>query len=191
MFAGFVKQEHKDPLHIIYTGRVVRSKGLFDLVGILKHLNAERFILDVIGYGEDMEELKAYVTQKGIGSKVVFHGKVEHEKVISKLFDSDIFVIPSKRVEGFPMTIPEAMFSSLPVVGTDIGGISDAVEDGKTGFLVKQSAFGLFQEKLLLLIRDKNLREIMGNNARIKAEKEFTLDIMLNHYENAFMEVLL
>lgn len=189
-YEGLEKKEHSDIVRIIYTGRVVRSKGLFDFVTILEQISTAKIMFDIIGDGEDMSELKEFVIKKGLKEKVVFHGKVSHEQVISKLFESDIYVLPSKRVEGFPMTLPEAMFAFLPVIATDIGGISDAVEDGKTGFLVLQNSPEILKEKLLLLINDQNLRESMGKNGRIKAEKEFTLEVMLNKYEQIFSEIL-
>jgi glycosyltransferase involved in cell wall biosynthesis len=189
-FEGIEKKNHGGSVHIVYTGRVVRSKGLFDFVNILKQISEENIIFDIIGGGEDTEELKSFVNQLGLKDKVIFHGKVEYGQVITKLFDSDIYVLPSKRVEGFPMTLPEAMFASLPVIGTNIGGISDAIEDGKTGFLIEQNAYDMMKEKLLLLIKDKNLREYMGKNGRMKAEKEFSLEVMLNKYEQIFSEVL-
>jgi glycosyltransferase involved in cell wall biosynthesis len=72
------------------------------------------------------------------------------------------------------MTIVEAMFSGLPVVASDIGGNSDAVVDGETGYLVETGNTVDLSLKLADLINDSEKRVVFGENGRKKALKEFT-----------------
>lgn len=187
---GSSNTEFSNPVKIIYLGRIVRSKGIFELAKILMDFSHENFLYEVVGDGEDLDSYKEYLDELHISKKTKLYGKTSYEDAMKILFNSDIFVLPSKRAEGFPMTLPEAMFASLPVVATSMGGIPDAIEDGKTGFLINPGAWGTMKEKLMLLLKNANIREEMGRNGRIKAEKEFTLDSMLNKYESLFLEIL-
>jgi glycosyltransferase involved in cell wall biosynthesis len=177
---------------LVYTGRIEKSKGVFDLLNIFITLNAENTVLHFVGDGPDLASLKAMVAKAGdaLKEKIIFHGNVTHENVVKILAESDIFVFPSLRIEGFPMNIIEAMFSGLPVVANDMGGISDAIEQNKTGFLIKAGNLSDFKTKLSYLLEDPKLRKNMGENARIKALNEFTIDSMIDKYQKVFEEVI-
>jgi glycosyltransferase involved in cell wall biosynthesis len=71
-----------------------------------------------------------------------------------------------------------------------MGGVSDAVIDGKTGFLVKPGDFGTFKDRAYQLISDDALRLAMSEASSQKAQKEFTLDVMIDKYENLFKEII-
>lgn len=171
------------PVNLISTSRIVRSKGLFVLIDALQILSDSNWRLSLMGDGEDMAELQKYVVAKGLSSKVNFIGRVLPEKIAEYLLDADIFVLPSIRIEGFPMTVIEAMMASVPVVASKIGGIVDAVDDGITGYLVKPGDVESLTQTLEKLLYNKDARETMGANGRIKAIKEFSLDTMLDKYE--------
>jgi glycosyltransferase involved in cell wall biosynthesis len=173
-------------VRFLYIGRVLREKGLFLLIDVIKSLgekNKFNFKLNIVGDGNDLNELKDLTTSLGLENVVIFHGKVPYDVVKQKYSESDIMVLPSLRIEGFPMTLVEAMLSSLPIVASDIGGNSDAVDDGETGFLFKSGNSEELEEKLTILLNDPDLVIKMSRKARIKAQKEFTLDTMLDKYE--------
>jgi glycosyltransferase involved in cell wall biosynthesis len=87
------------------------------------------------------------------------------------------------------MVLVEAMFAGIPVVAFDLGGVSDAVIDGVTGYLVKKGDNKYFKEKLVELIDNHHLRLEFGKNAEEKAKKEFTIDKMIDNYEKVFLEI--
>ncbi|EKD99753.1 MAG: glycosyl transferase group 1 [uncultured bacterium] len=184
-------QKHNDTkVHLIFTGRVIRSKGVFELVKIVWEVKDMPFTVDIVGDGEDLTELKNNITRLGLSEKFVFHGKLNRQQVTERLLQSDIYVMPTLRAEGFPMTLVEAMFASLPIIANNIGGISDAVEDAKTGYLIKVGDLSGFKAKLTTLIADTSLRATLGQNGRIKAQNEFTLETMLNKYQQEMQKVL-
>lgn len=88
------------------------------------------------------------------------------------------------------MVIVEAMFAGMPTVAFDWGGVSDAVIDEKTGFLISANKNEEFTEKLVKLIDDFEMRKEMGKNSREIAEKDYTIDTMVDRYEKIFTEVL-
>ena len=88
---------------------------------------------------------------------------------------ADILCLPSYR-EGFGTVVIEAAAMSVPTVGTNIYGLSDAIEDGKTGILVKSKNFKSLQKGLVMLLADKALRVKMGMSARQRAEDLYCAD---------------
>jgi glycosyltransferase involved in cell wall biosynthesis len=177
-------------VNIIYVGRIMRSKGLFDLVEVLTDPKFSNSRLYLVGDGVSKKALEAKIANLGIVDRVVFCGWLGSDEVVDKLLESDIFVLPSLRIEGLPMTVIEAMFAGLPVVASDIGGISDAVVNGETGFLVTPGDKKALCAKLLALVETKELRNSFGTNAKIKAQKSFSLGVMLDAYERVFCDVL-
>lgn len=176
-------------VQLIYVGRIIRAKGLFVLMNSIKKLTGNNWKLIIVGDGDALELLKAQVTDKKLTDKVEFLGHMKYEDVLAELGKSDIFVLPSLRMEGFPMTIVEAMFFGLPVVVSDIGGNSDAVVDGETGYLVDPGKSEDLANKLQELIDDPKKRKSFGIEGRNKAYKEFTIDKMIDGYEQVIKEV--
>ena len=174
---------------IIYIGRVIKSKGLFVLIKAIENIQHKNFLLRIVGNGDDLEKLKAYVVKNNLNEWVRFAGQLPYQDIKKEFLDSDIFVLPSLRIEGFPMTLIEAMCAGLSIVASQIGGIPDAVDDGLTGLLVKPGDVKDLREKLEHLLKNKEERLFLGRNAKIKAEKDFNINIMLDKYEKVFKEI--
>lgn len=175
---------------ILYVGRVIRSKGIYDLIDVISAPDYKNVLFNIVGSGDDLDAIRSLVQQANLSDRVKFHGQLSPTDVIPELFKNDIFVLPTLRVEGFPMTLVEAMFAGLPIVASDIGGISDAVVNNETGFLIAPGDKKALSTQLLTLIKDKELRDKFGYNAKVRAEREFTLKTMLDKYEKAIKEVL-
>ena len=177
------------PVKLIYIGRVIRAKGLYVLIDALAKLTNSNWELSVIGEGEALEDLKSTISAKGLEDKIKCFGAMKYDKVLEELWGADIFILPSLRLEGLPMTIVEAMFSGLPCVVSDIGGNSDAVINNETGFLIKPGKVSDLALKIDDLIANPEKRKLLGTNARNRAEKQFTIDKMLDAYERVIKGV--
>ena len=175
-------------VHTYFIGRLERSKGILTVIDIINKIDRD-VVLHVIGSGPCQKEAEKLVAKLKIQEKVIFHGKMPHYEFIKNVHP-DIFVFPTKRIEGFPMVIVEAMFAGMPTVAFNCGGVSDAVIDGKTGFLIKAGDSEEFKEKLIKLIDSIEMRQEMGKNSREIAEKDYTIDTMVDRYEKIFTEVL-
>ena len=177
-------------VRLFYVGLIHRSKGLEDLVEVMGELRGKSIDLTIIGDGPQLEALKRLVSEKKLLGKIHVLGRTSHEEAMKVLGESDIFVLPSRRVEGFPMSVIEAMFAQVPVIGSNMGGIPEGVENGVTGIVYESGNVNELKNAIIKLSEDKELRDRMGKNAYEKAKKEFTLDVMLDKYEKTFSEVL-
>ena len=118
--------------------------------------------------GEDTEELKSLCTELGLDDVVMWVGLTN--KVHQYLSSADIYCQPS-RSEAICLSIAEAMDFNLPVVASNVGGISELVKDGTNGFLVDPDDPGSLAEKLRILLCDQELRRCMGGCSKKRLDE--------------------
>lgn len=129
-----------------------------------------------VGGGPKLTALKAEANELNIANRVEFLG--DRFDIAEILSNSHVFALASKW-EGFPLSILEAMRAGLPVIASNVGGVSEAVTDGNTGFLVERGDVSAFRTRLHSLLDDPSLRRQMGAAGRQRYENAFTLDHML------------
>ncbi len=131
--------------------------------------------LMLAGDGPQKTEMEQLSLQLGLRDRVVFTG--DTDQVESLLASSDIFVLSSK-FESLPLSIIEAMRARLPVIASDVGGVSELVTDGVTGFLVPRSDTDSLAKRLQQLIISPEERCRMGHLGRLRYERDFKVEIM-------------
>ena len=100
-------------------------------------------------------------------------------------------VVPSVWPEPFGIVGIEAMAYGKPVIAFDVGGISEWLEDGKTGFIIKLRDEAALAEKLNLLLQNPNLALRMGTQARESVEKRFVPDIHVERLLSIFNKAVI
>lgn len=149
---------------IALVGRLDTQKGQIYLLqaasSILKEFPKTRFL--IVGDGPDMLMLQSYSEQKGIRQQVIFTGFRQDVSILLSL--SDIIAMPSLW-EGFPLTLLETMNAKKPVVGTPAAGIIDVIRDWETGFIVPFKNSEILAEKIIELLKNRELAQTMGENA--------------------------
>jgi glycosyltransferase involved in cell wall biosynthesis len=104
---------------------------------------------------------------------------VSYDRLLKDFYPvADIFVLVPPKVEGFGMVTVEAMSYGIPVVVSDVCALSEIVEDGKTGLVIKPADVGALTIALEKLIINKKLREQMGENGRARFMQKFTTEAM-------------
>jgi len=166
---------------LLYVGRVEKEKGLEVFLEAVSRLAASesRVKAVVVGDGGYLENLKATAERLGVDDHVIFKGRVSYEEVPEYYAAADIFVLPSLREEGLPMTLPEAMAAGLPVVASRIGGIPSVIESRSTGILVPPGDSWRLSEALADLIRDEGARRRLGANATRLVERKLSQTAMV------------
>jgi glycosyltransferase involved in cell wall biosynthesis len=170
---------------IAVVARMVEQKDQRTLIRALPLMHHQARVL-FAGDGPHLEELQKEAFHAGVHDRVEFMGRrLDVERILSK---AHIFALPSKW-EGFPLSILEAMRAGLPVVASDVGGVSEAVDDGRTGFLIPRGDASTFAQKLDILAGDPFTRRRMGNAGRKRYEEQFTLKIMLQRTMEVYRKV--
>lgn len=177
---------NENDILLIYTGRLGPEKNLEFLLrafaGVSQAIDSVRLLL--VGDGPLSEDLKSLTGELQIKASVHFTGLIPYEKLPGYLAMCDAFVTASV-TEVHPLSVIEAMATSLPVMGIHSPGVGDTVEDGITGFLSTED-LPSFTAKLTRLCLQKQLRQKMGRTARTASKMfaiERTTQLMLTHYE--------
>ncbi len=142
----------------------------------------------IVGDGPLREQLEASTRQLMVDQVVVFTGI--RKDVFDLLQISDIFVLPTQIREGLGVALIEAIAVGLPVIGTNIGGIPEVIEDGANGILVSPVNSEELAQAFEKLIDDKELRSSMGFRGRQIYEEKFTIVRMIRQIENLYEHLL-
>jgi colanic acid/amylovoran biosynthesis glycosyltransferase len=169
---------------IICVGSFEEVKGHKYLVEACRRLRQAGidFVCDLIGDGPVRERVTKQIAELDLQDKVIIHGSLKRQKVAEMMRAADVKVLASvptaegKR-EGVPVVIMEAMATCLPVISTQLSGIPELVDDGRTGILVPPGdAEGLFVA-LQKLYENPGLRQSLGRAGREKVLREFNLKL--------------
>lgn len=157
---------------ILFLGRLNRDKGMLDLAAAFADIASQvsNVVLVLVGAEEDVPFSRV---QEICGVHRECLRRVSFTAVPERyMAAADIFCLPSYR-EGFGQVIIEAAASGVPTVASRIYGITDAVEDGETGFLFPAGDVEALTQVLLKLIVDRDLCRQMGEAARLRAVELF------------------
>jgi spore coat protein SA len=134
-----------------------------------------------------LSHLKEQVFSFNIADNVTFTGYIPYKHLINHYRQADMLVIPSFS-EAFGMSLIEAMACQVPVVATGVGGMTEIVEEGKTGLLVESGSAPELAEAILCLLSDEDLGKRMRNAARERAVELFSweriVEALLHFYKS-------
>lgn len=148
---------------------------------VAQELPNVRFLL--VGDGALRQAVEGLLDKFKLRQKVILLG---WRKDIPRILSiTDVLVLTSLW-EGLPIAVLEAMASSKSVIATDTGGIAQVIIDRDNGFLVKPADITAMSEKLVILLRNERLRQIIGAKARDALGEDFSLDNMVNNTERLY-----
>ena len=173
-------QLHPQEQIIIGTAaRLTEAKGLQYLIQAFAKLSVQnpQLRLVIAGSGELDRTLKQLTETLGIAEQVVFTGYIETLPELIELFH--IFVLPSLQ-EACSLACVEAMAQSKAIIGTKVGGITEQVIDGKTGFTVAAKDVDGLADRLQCLIENRELAKQFGDRGYARYRQNFATVSMLD-----------
>lgn len=178
-----------DHLVVGTIARLVWYKGHEELVDAIARVNREHpaVRLCVVGDGPLRDSLRERAQRTGLDGAARFLGTIPQAWRLLPHFD--IFVLAS-RWEGMSNGLLEAMAAGRPIVATTVGGNPELITDGETGLLVPPENPEALAAAILRLIRDPALARRLGEAARRRVEREFTLDVMVRRLESLYDDLL-
>ncbi len=139
----------------------------------------------IVGEGSRREALEHQVAELGIGSRVIFTGRRDDVPAVTAALD--VAVLPSYR-EAQGLTILEAMALSRPVVASNVGGIPEMVEDGRTGLLVPPHDPEALAAAITRLLVDHPLADMLARAGHDLVHERFCLELMVRSIEDLYDE---
>jgi glycosyltransferase involved in cell wall biosynthesis len=168
---------------LLFIGSLTPFKGIDDLCKAFVRVRARipDVVLVVVGSGPQSAHLHQIAVGLDDPSAVVVVGRVEHARVPELLSVADALVVPSRN-EGIPRVILEALAMQVPVVATDVGGVSELIRDEETGLLVPPGD----QEKLVLalckILENREGAARLARRGRSKVQGDYELNSNLDAY---------
>lgn len=179
----------KSPLRILFASRLLRGKGLHELVIAVKKMRTNNInvVLSVAGIIDQesneaipVNELEDW-DKEGI---INWLGQI-NENMVDVISNHDVVVLPTKYAEGLPRILIEANACSRPVITTDVSGCKDFVKNGFNGLLIsKDSEIELFSA--LKKMTNKAYCKELGMNGRHHVLSSYTLEHVINEYCNIY-----
>lgn len=168
----------KDSRILLTVARLVKRKGVSEFIEkVFISLAKERpnLFYCIIGDGSKRLEIEDIVRRNNLHGRIFLRSNVKEETLHDVYAIADIFVMPNIKVEndveGFGIVALEAASFGVPVVAFDIDGITDAVRDAESGFLVPAGDYGLLKEKISVLLEDEKMRALLSEGSLGHAKK--------------------
>ncbi|MBW2981178.1 glycosyltransferase family 4 protein [Candidatus Woesearchaeota archaeon] len=162
--------------YLVYVGRLTREKGVDWLINSFRQVveKSASAKLVIVGGGVERKRLEALTKKLGLQHNIEFRGRLNYNELVKVYEKALAVVMPSIWMENNPMVLFEASSYAIPVIGSNIGGIPDMVKDGYNGYLVERFNSNQLAEKILTLIKNKNLAAKLGEIGKRLVEKEFS-----------------
>ncbi len=177
-----------DELAVFFVGRLSSEKmpdAFLEAAGkVVKNPKNQKVRFFVIGDGLMRAEIEDKIGK--INSENIKYLGYQSD-VAKYLSAGDIFVLPSM-IEGFPLSILEAMAMKMNVIASDVGAISDIIKDGKDGFIVKPASVEEIAANIEKLNQDRDLLHKVAENARKVVESNYSTEVLGEKYSSLYME---
>jgi len=187
------RKEFRKSLYILEDSTVITciagfrmEKGHHILVEAFSQINPDSYLL-LAGDGETRRDIESLVKKKGLQKRIKFLGSLQDVRPL--LAASDLSVLASTAVETFSIAMLESMSMGVPVVATNIGGLSEAIAPGKTGALVPPGNPDILGKTLSEIIHNPSLLKTMGMKCRELIINKFSKDTMVLQTENLLKKV--
>ena len=172
---------------VLFAGRLATNKGLSDLISAMNLVNQKS--VDLVITGADMglgKLLEIEALEKGVRMHRLGH--IDDETYRSVLAAAEMLVLPSE-YEAFGIVLLEAAAAETAVIGTNVGGIPEAMSPGKNGLIVEYNDVDNLSKSIASLLEDSKMSEEMGIAGRLWA-KNFSWDTILNELDNEYRSII-
>jgi len=175
---------NEDTPLVISVASLSKQKDHVTLIKAIAHLQNVHLL--IVGDGSLKTKLHEFSISLGLNNRVHFLGY--RNDVPELLAAADVFVM-SSHWEGFGLAVVEAMAAGVPVIASDVPGLSEVIEHGKSGLLFPARDEAKLAENIRLLLKDKHRRQQLINEGKKRAHY-FTIDKTVSQYVGAYDKIL-
>jgi len=175
---------------ILFVGGNMQRKGVPDIIDaspdVIKRFPNAKFV--IVGGDKAIDKMREKCRQNGVESNYQFIGWCPQDKIVDYYKNATIFVMPSL-TEALGVTFLEAMAAGIPVIGTNVGGIPEIIQDGVNGRLVPVNSPKSISKTIIELLSDEAARKMISENA-LKTVKNFNIENMMQCTMDVYRKVL-
>ncbi len=182
---------------LIIVGRLDKVKGHSHAIEVLQVLRKKGYSvnLTIVGEGYERGNIEQMIAEKDMQDYIILLGEKNQMEIRSLLQEHDIYILPSVAVENNRretqgLATLEAQACGLPVVAFDSGGVKYTIEDGASGYLVKEGDTIEMTKKIEELIKNPSLREVMSKAAITFVEEKFSQRRIDEYWEREYSKLI-
>jgi len=177
-------------IQLLVVSRLVSQKNIDSIIKAVKVTENENIILNIVGDGSEINNLKLLVKKYELDKKINFIGKIENTKLNEYLNNADIF-IQASNYEGLPHSILEAMNFEIPILSTDVGGCSVLLNKGERGYIIPMPVSEVeISEGIRTIINNKNEAKSKAKLAKNYLNQEHNFNTNAEIYHEKIKEVV-
>ena len=177
-------------IQLLVVSRLVSQKNIDSIIKAVKVMENENIILNIVGDGSEINNLKLLVKKYELDKKINFIGKIENTKLNEYLKNADIF-IQASNYEGLPHSILEAMNFEIPILSTDVGGCSILLNKGERGYIIPMPVSAVeISEGIRKIINNKNEAKSKARLAKNYLNEEYNFNTNVEIYHEKIKEVV-
>lgn len=186
------------PGRIIFVGTLCEKKGIRQLVQAMPEIVRHVPYAHLIAVGRDSRDPRTGLSYLAmlrriilseIQDNITFTGPIPNEQLPELLATAEVLVYPS-HIEALPVAWLEGMAMGKPVVASKTGPGPEVIEDMKSGLLCDPFSPDSIAEKVIMLLRDPDLRQYLGGNARLRAVEQFSVQVLVTRNELFYKQCL-
>lgn len=182
---------------ILFVGRLVAKKGVPDLIEACRILNERgvQFDCEIIGDGPLRETLTEQIQACDLATRVSLRGALHQDAVLKAMLGARVLALPcvvaaSGDQDGLPTVLLEALAAGLPSISTNVAGIPEIIDHGRTGLLVNSSSPAMLADAIHEVLEDDTLAMRLANAGRKKAMSAFEVGVNVAHLRRQFERVV-
>ena len=177
------ENNNNDNKYAFFFGRLSGEKGILNLLNAIKQLDNGNLI--IAGDGPERKNIEKFIKENNIEDKVKMVGYLKQEQVKEYIENSRFVVVPSIWYENCPYSILETMEIGRPIIGSQIGGIPELIEDKENGFVYEYDNIDELAEKMKTLFDNNEVANQQGRMSRKLYEEKYSENI----YYNKILEI--
>ena len=187
-----ITEEKRDRKKVLFLGRLAANKGIDYLLHaiplVLKEVPDAKFV--ICGEGEEKPHVEAYIDEVGVRDRIEFLGKVNLDEMVKLYSTCAMFVFPSiNRLEAFGIVQLESMACYTPVIASNIPGVNNVMDPGKSGLLVEPRDSKALAEAIVKILKDPELAKSMGICGRRLVEEKYNWKAIGDRIEAVYRSV--
>jgi len=192
LLTGLGLDHIKEKFIVLTLSYITKRKGHETVLSAFRNLINLPIHYLIAGEGIELNNLKQKVKENDLNEKVTFLGHVDPKYIASLYSAIDLFVMPSYEeenksdIEGFGIVFLEANACKKAVIGTNCGGIPDAIINEETGYLIDSHDYKTLSDRIEYLYKNPTVLEEMGNNGFKRAKEKFSWEIVSNQLIEIF-----
>lgn len=178
-----------EQIRIVTISSIITAKGIIELVNVIKRVcsSSDKFVFVIMGRGEKLDWVRNELQMEINLGYVEVKGQVSDEDKILEFSIADLFILLSHD-EVIPISMLEAMSASLPIIGTNVGGIPDIVIEGENGYLFSRMTVDPIVERILKIGNEfsRDDLRLMGEKSNLIVKKKYDIiKVLESHIELA------